>query len=529
MDDSIVEKWQHKAIEEGLLNAIDPKLLFEPLETIGHGATADIMKAIDRERGEIVAIKRFKSRYKTEDDWKDIIKEISFLRECNSPYLIKFHESYLHGRQVWIVMDYCLGSCFDIMELFKVPFAEKEIQAVSLGILQGLNYLHNNQKIHRDIKARNILLSVSAEVKLCDFGASADVATRDGRANTFIGSPYWLAPEVIMAMDTGTYSFPADIWSFGITLIELAELQPPLFNLQTMSALFRIPNNPSPTLTTDGWSQSFHQFLSLCLAKQEDDRSTASQLLQHTFVADISIAAQGILRDLIERSEAVVRGELDISRLTSSGLISNIPESPSQSSTVSNISSTSKLPAVSSECIAEEPPELPELNTPSIEKLVSRTDNAADENSDTGKEVEPRKQAKAIRDAKFNTLKLPSANKIVTGNLLVSFNTTCSKIHIQFVHLQLRREHQQLNESSRLDVQMKGRRKLQKKQEEATRGLGKQQQAELLHVSKKFSEKPFVSMKSACELLYNSDITRINCDIIGSEAHVSSGLICFSE
>ncbi|EGD83328.1 STE/STE20/TAO protein kinase [Salpingoeca rosetta] len=280
MDSATVEKWQTKAVEEGLLNAVDPTLLYEPLEPIGHGATADIVKAIDREKGSVVAIKKFKTKFKSEDDWKDIVKEIRFLKKCESPYLVKFHDSFLHGKQVWIVMDYCLGSCFDIMEVFKKPFAEAEIKAVCWGILKALEYLHGNQKLHRDIKARNILLADSAEVKLCDFGASADVANTEGRANTFIGSPYWLAPEVILAMETGTYSYPADVWSLGITLIELAETKPPLFHLQTMSALFRIPNNPSPELSTTGWSSHFKSFLARCLDKDPDNRATVAELIQ---------------------------------------------------------------------------------------------------------------------------------------------------------------------------------------------------------------------------------------------------------
>jgi len=121
--------------------------------------------------------------------------------------------------RVWIVLGYCLGSCYDVLELFKAPYAEREIAAVTWSVLKSLEYLHASGKLHRDIKAGNILLTEDAQVKLGDFGASAYVQGPTYAANTFIGSPYWMAPEVIMAMEAGTYSFPVDIWSLGITLI----------------------------------------------------------------------------------------------------------------------------------------------------------------------------------------------------------------------------------------------------------------------------------------------------------------------
>eukprot|EP00043_Microstomoeca_roanoka_P010707 m.101539 g.101539 ORF g.101539 m.101539 type:complete len:836 (+) comp14981_c0_seq1:109-2616(+) len=444
MSEAAVEAWQAKALQDGHLSSEDPSLLFDLLEPIGHGATADIVKAVDRKTGDVVAIKKFKTKLKTEDDWKDIIKEIVFLKKCRSKYLVNFHGSYLHGKQVWIVMDYCLGSCFDIMELFKQPFAEAEIKAVCWGILKALEYLHSNQKIHRDIKARNILLADTAEVKLCDFGASADVSDRDDRANTFIGSPYWLAPEVIMAMDTGTYSYPADVWSLGITLIEIAETKPPLFHLQAMSALFRIPTNPSPELTTSGWSDNFKTFLARCLDKDPDSRASVKELLQHPFMAGVEEQAKQILRDLIDRSKAAVRGEIDLTVLKESGLISNVRPDASQDSR--NLTSVDEAPEDIDESTASEMQSMELTEPPPPVKAPARA-------------------------SKYNTIKLPSS---------------------------LLREHQESKESSRLDVQMRARRKLQKKQEEALEALTKQQQAEITSIAKRFSEK-MTEFQRQCE------------------------------
>ena len=173
-------------------------------------------------------------------------------------------------------MEYCLGSASDIIEVHKTPLLEEEISAICAGCLAGLSYLHLQGRIHRDIKAGNILLTDSGVIKLADFG-SASIASP---ANSFVGTPYWMAPEVILAMDEGQYDGKVDVWSLGITCVELAERKPPYFNMNAMSALYHIAQNESPTLSSPDWSEVFRHFVDSCLQKNPCDRPTSERLTQ---------------------------------------------------------------------------------------------------------------------------------------------------------------------------------------------------------------------------------------------------------
>ena len=217
-------------------------------------------------------------------------------------------------------MEYCLGSASDIIEVHKAPLLEEEISAICAGCLAGLSYLHCQSRIHRDIKAGNILLTDNGVIKLADFG-SASIASP---ANSFVGTPYWMAPEVILAMDEGQYDGKVDVWSLGITCIELAERKPPYFNMNAMSALYHIAQNDSPTLSSPDWSDVFRHFVDACLQKNPCDRPTSERLtqvwpclrlfclannlnliLQHQFVARVK--ATHVLLDLIARTKNAVR------------------------------------------------------------------------------------------------------------------------------------------------------------------------------------------------------------------------------
>lgn len=192
----------------------DPEKLFTDLREIGHGSFGAVYFARDVRTNEVVAIKKM---------------------------------SYSGKQSTELVMEYCLGSASDLLEVHKKPLQEVEIAAITHGALQGLAYLHSHTMIHRDIKAGNILLTEPGQVKLADFG-SASMASP---ANSFVGTPYWMAPEVILAMDEGQYDGKVDVWSLGITCIELAERKPPLFNMNAMSALYHIAQNESPTLQSN--------------------------------------------------------------------------------------------------------------------------------------------------------------------------------------------------------------------------------------------------------------------------------------
>lgn len=198
-------------------------------------------------------------------------------------------------------MEYCLGSASDIIEVHKRPLREEEIAAICDGVLQGLSYLHSYGRIHRDVKAGNILLTENGTVKLADFGSASIKCP----ANSFVGTPYWMAPEVILAMDEGQYDGKVDVWSLGITCIELAERKPPYFNMNAMSALYHIAQNDTPSLQSSEWSESFRHFVESCLQKQPANRPTSAKLLSHQFT--MRQRSSTVLIDLIQRTKAAVR------------------------------------------------------------------------------------------------------------------------------------------------------------------------------------------------------------------------------
>uniref|UniRef100_A0A673KFM5 non-specific serine/threonine protein kinase n=1 Tax=Sinocyclocheilus rhinocerous TaxID=307959 RepID=A0A673KFM5_9TELE len=223
----------------------DPEKLFTDLREIGHGSFGAVYFAHDVRSNEVVAIKKMSfSGKQSNEKWQDIIKEVKFLQKLRHPNTIEYKGCYLREHTAWLVMEYCLGSASDLLEVHKKPLQEVEIAAITHGALQGLAYLHSHNMIHRDVKAGNILLTEPGQVKLGDFGSASIVSP----ANSFVGTPYWMAPEVILAMDEGQYDGKVDVWSLGITCIELAERKPPLFNMNAMSALYHIAQNESPVL-----------------------------------------------------------------------------------------------------------------------------------------------------------------------------------------------------------------------------------------------------------------------------------------
>ncbi|XP_022531875.2 serine/threonine-protein kinase TAO1 isoform X2 [Astyanax mexicanus] len=283
----------------------DPEKLFSDLREIGHGSFGAVYFARDVRTSEVVAIKKMSySGKQSNEKWQDIIKEVKFLQRIQHPNSIEYKGCYLREHTAWLAMEYCLGSASDLLEVHKKPLQEIEIAAITHGALQGLAYLHSHNMIHRDIKAGNILLTEPGQVKLADFG-SASIASP---ANSFVGTPYWMAPEVILAMDEGQYDGKVDVWSLGITCIELAERKPPLFNMNAMSALYHIAQNESPTLQSSEWTDYFRNFVDSCLQKIPQDRPHSDDLLQHAFVQ--RERPDTVLIDLILRTKDAVR-ELD--------------------------------------------------------------------------------------------------------------------------------------------------------------------------------------------------------------------------
>uniref|UniRef100_A0A4W4G330 Mitogen-activated protein kinase kinase kinase kinase n=1 Tax=Electrophorus electricus TaxID=8005 RepID=A0A4W4G330_ELEEL len=261
---------------------------YELIHRIGSGTYGDVFKARDIRTSVIAAIKVVK--LDPGDDILSIQQEITMMRGCTHKNIVAYFGSYLRNNKLWICMEFCGGGSLQDIYHVTGPLKERQIAYVCRETLQGLHHLHNTGKMHRDIKGANILLTERGDVKLADFGVAAEINASVAKRNSFIGTPYWMAPEVAAVERKGGYNQLCDIWAVGITAIELAELQPPMFDLHPMRALMLMSKSsfqPPKLKEKTKWSTEFHNFIKMALTKSSRKRPTAEKLLQHAFVTQL--------------------------------------------------------------------------------------------------------------------------------------------------------------------------------------------------------------------------------------------------
>ncbi|KAG8637160.1 germinal center kinase 1 isoform X2 [Manihot esculenta] len=285
----------------GLMEAAGTR--FSSLELIGRGSFGDVYKAFDKELNKEVAIKVIDLE-ESEDEIEDIQKEISVLSQCRCPYITEYYGSYLNQTKLWIIMEYMAGGSVADLLQSGPPLDEMSIACILRDLLHAVEYLHNEGKIHRDIKAANILLSENGDVKVADFGVSAQLTRTISRRKTFVGTPFWMAPEVIQ--NSEGYNEKADIWSLGITAIEMAKGEPPLADLHPMRVLFIIPRENPPQLD-EHFSRPMKEFVSLCLKKVPAERPSAKELLKHRYIRSNARKSQRLLERIRERPKLEIK------------------------------------------------------------------------------------------------------------------------------------------------------------------------------------------------------------------------------
>ncbi|XP_039246604.1 STE20-like serine/threonine-protein kinase isoform X3 [Pipra filicauda] len=384
---------------------LNPEEFWEIIGELGDGAFGKVFKAQNKETKVLAAAKVIDT--KSEEELEDYMVEIDILASCDHPNIVKLLDAFYYENNLWILIEFCAGGAVDAVMLeLERPLTEPQIKVVCRQTLEALNYLHENKIIHRDLKAGNILFTLDGDIKLADFGVSAKNTRTIQRRDSFIGTPYWMAPEVVMCETSKDrpYDYKADIWSLGITLIEMAQIEPPHHELNPMRVLLKIAKSDPPTLAQPSkWSSDFKDFLKKCLEKNVDARWSATQLLQHPFV---TVTSNKPIRELIAEAKAEVTEEVEDGK-----------DEDEEEETENSLQLPAEKRASSDLSIASSEEDKLSQNASVLESLSEKTGSNAIEDKTTGDESEDikfRKTADKICDTTVNDMEVQNGS-VPTG------------------------------------------------------------------------------------------------------------------
>ncbi|NXC03824.1 SLK kinase, partial [Orthonyx spaldingii] len=384
---------------------LNPEEFWEIIGELGDGAFGKVFKAQNKETKVLAAAKVIDT--KSEEELEDYMVEIDILASCDHPNIVKLLDAFYYENNLWILIEFCAGGAVDAVMLeLERPLTEPQIKVVCRQTLEALNYLHENKIIHRDLKAGNILFTLDGDIKLADFGVSAKNTRTIQRRDSFIGTPYWMAPEVVMCETSKDrpYDYKADIWSLGITLIEMAQIEPPHHELNPMRVLLKIAKSDPPTLAQPSkWSSDFKDFLKKCLEKNVDARWSATQLLQHPFV---TVTSNKPIRELIAEAKAEVTEEVEDGK-----------DEDEEEETENSLQLPAEKRASSDLSIASSEEDKLSQNASVLESLSEKTESNAIEDKTTGDEPEDikfRKTADNIHDTPISDVKVQNGS-VPTG------------------------------------------------------------------------------------------------------------------
>ena len=277
---------------------VDPETEFDLIELVGQGNYGRVYKAMHKKTGKIYSAKI--AYIEKTNEVESFKKEINILSQCNNQYIVHYFGSYIKGHQIWIILEFCDGgSLYELIKILPRNLNEEEIASLVCMILKGLIFLHENKKIHRDVKTENILLTHDGIAKLADFGVSTQLMHSFSKKITKIGTPFYMSPEVIMQ---NKYDYKCDIWSLGITTIEMAEGEPPFAKVKGYWVLKKIITHPPKGLKNkEKWSSDFNDFVEKCLIYEPEKRPSAKELLQHPFILKYNRGSK-LIAELINNS-----------------------------------------------------------------------------------------------------------------------------------------------------------------------------------------------------------------------------------